>query len=479
MEDTTQIILVIVCSLGAVMGLVMGSVVCSWCFGKKKKGEDSDEEALARKIKTGNSLDEESGDTTRFKSEGSQSFQQTPGSPAITRNTINNSSSNHSNGGILNGVLKRFERPERKMVTEHVQPNVTSQTALNQQLGLQKESYNTMGITRGLSLSSQSRSASEEEESSSVWKNVKSIATLLMDEPPPEPTTGPIVDGVDFKLGKLQFGLAYDFQSLTLSLRIIRATQLPAKDVTGTSDPYVKIVLLPDKKHKLLTKVKKRNLNPHWNECFLFEGWPHNKLLEKTLYLQVIDYDRFSRDDPIGETYVPLNEIDLSQSPVFWKYLQPCKDSRGKLGELLLSLCYQPNIGRLSVIVMKAKELKAKDITGTSGFFRTRNKCESSDPYVKIWLSFGQNRVEKKKTTIKKRTLNPVFNESFIFDIPWEKLREASLEVTCMDFDKVGRNELIGKVILGGRSGPMETRHWNDMVSKPRQQVAQWHLLKD
>ncbi|KAK6169956.1 hypothetical protein SNE40_018470 [Patella caerulea] len=449
MEDTTQIILVIVCSLGAVMGLVMGSVVCSWCFGKKKKGEDSDEEALARKIKTGNSLDEESGDTTRFKSEGSQSFQQTPGSPAITRNTI------------------KFERPERKMVTEHVQPNVTSQTALNQQLGLQKESYNTMGMTRGLSLSSQSRSASEEEESSSVWKNVKSIATLLMDEPPPEPTTGPIVDGVDFKLGKLQFGLAYDFQSLTLSLRIIRATQLPAKDVTGTSDPYVKIVLLPDKKHKLLTKVKKRNLNPHWNECFLFEGWPHNKLLEKTLYLQVIDYDRFSRDDPIGETYVPLNEIDLSQSPLFWKYLQPCKDSRGKLGELLLSLCYQPNIGRLSVIVMKAKELKAKDITGTS------------DPYVKIWLSFGQNRVEKKKTTIKKRTLNPVFNESFIFDIPWEKLREASLEVTCMDFDKVGRNELIGKVILGGRSGPMETRHWNDMVSKPRQQVAQWHLLKD
>jgi hypothetical protein len=50
--------------------------------------------------------------------------------------------------------------------------------------------------------------------------------------------------------------------------------------------------------------------------------------LEKTLYLQVIDYDRFSRDDPIGETYIPLNEVDLSQSPVIWKFLQPCKDSR-------------------------------------------------------------------------------------------------------------------------------------------------------
>lgn len=77
------------------------------------------------------------------------------------------------------------------------------------------------------------------------------------------------------------------------------------------------------------------------------------------------------------------------------------------------------------------------------------------------------------------RSLNPVYNESFIFEIPWEKIREASLEVTVMDFDKVGRNEMIGKVILGCRSGPMETRHWNDMVAKPRQQVAQWHLLKD
>ena len=87
--------------------------------------------------------------------------------------------------------------------------------------------------------------------------------------------------------------------------------------------------------------------------------------------------------------------------------------------------------------------------------------------------------MEKKKTTIKKRSLNPVFNESFIFDIPWEKMRESSLDVAVMDFDKLGRNELIGKIILGGHSGPMETRHWNDMVSKPRQQVAQWHLLKD
>lgn len=130
---------------------------------------------------------------------------------------------------------------------------------------------------QGASLNSQSRSASEEdrgEGESSVWKNVKSIASMLMEDPEvvEQGAAGPLVEGVDYKLGSLQLGLMYDFPSMTLTLRIIKAKDLPAKDVTGTSDPYVKIMLLPDKKHKLLTKVKKKNLNPHWNECFLFEG---------------------------------------------------------------------------------------------------------------------------------------------------------------------------------------------------------------
>ena len=74
------------------------------------------------------------------------------------------------------------------------------------------------------------------------------------------------------KLGRIQFSVAYDFQESTLTLRIIRAVDLPAKDFTGTSDPYVRIMLLPDKKRKLTTNIKRKNLNPRWNEVFAFEG---------------------------------------------------------------------------------------------------------------------------------------------------------------------------------------------------------------
>jgi len=241
--------------------------------------------------------------------------------------------------------------------------------------------------------------------------------------------------------------------------------ELPAKDFSGTSDPFVKIYLLPDKKHKLETKVKRKNLNPHWNETFLFEGFPYEKVVQRILYLQVLDYDRFSRNDPIGEVSIP-NKVDLTQMQTFWKDLKPCSDGSGSRGELLLSLCYNPSANSIIVNIIKARNLKAMDIGGTS------------DPYVKVWLMYKDKRVEKKKTVTMKRNLNPIFNESFAFDIPTEKLRETTIIITVMDKDKLSRNDVIGKIYLSWKSGPGEVKHWKDMIARPRQPVAQWHQLK-
>ncbi|EPY89619.1 synaptotagmin-7 beta isoform [Camelus ferus] len=267
-------------------------------------------------------------------------------------------------------------------------------------------------------------------------------------------------------LGRIQFSVGYNFQESTLTVKIMKAQELPAKDFSGTSDPFVKIYLLPDKKHKLETKVKRKNLNPHWNETFLFEGFPYEKVVQRVLYLQVLDYDRFSRNDPIGEVSIPLNKVDLTQMQTFWKDLKPCSDGSGSRGELLLSLCYNPSANSIIVNIIKARNLKAMDIGGTS------------DPYVKVWLMYKDKRVEKKKTVTMKRNLNPIFNESFAFDIPTEKLRETTIIITVMDKDRLSRNDVIGKIYLSWKSGPGEVKHWKDMIARPRQPVAQWHQLK-
>ena len=49
-------------------------------------------------------------------------------------------------------------------------------------------------------------------------------------------------------------------------------------------------------------------------------------MVQRTLYLQVLDYDRFSRNDPIGEVSIPLNKLDLANMQTFWKELNPCSD---------------------------------------------------------------------------------------------------------------------------------------------------------
>lgn len=65
--------------------------------------------------------------------------------------------------------------------------------------------------------------------------------------------------------------LEYDFNSNSLAVTVIKAEELPALDMGGTSDPYVKVFLLPDKKKKFETKVHRKTLNPEFNETFVFK----------------------------------------------------------------------------------------------------------------------------------------------------------------------------------------------------------------
>ena len=59
-----------------------------------------------------------------------------------------------------------------------------------------------------------------------------------------------------------------------LTVGILQAADLMSMDSGGTSDPYVKVLLLPDKKKKYDTKVHKKTLNPVFNETFVFKVHP-------------------------------------------------------------------------------------------------------------------------------------------------------------------------------------------------------------
>ncbi|KAK7601467.1 hypothetical protein V9T40_008908 [Parthenolecanium corni] len=274
----------------------------------------------------------------------------------------------------------------------------------------------------------------------------------------------------EIKLGKLQYKMEYDFNANSLSVTVLQAEELPALDMGGTSDPYVKVYLLPDKKKKFETKVHRKTLNPVFNETFVFKGVPYAEAMNKTLVFAIFDFDRFSKHDQIGEVRVPLCQVDLAQTIEEWKELQSVEGEGGqdnKLGDICFSLRYVPTAGKLTVVILEAKNLKKMDVGGLS------------DPYVKIALMQNGKRLKKKKTSIKKCTLNPYYNESFSFEVPFEQIQKVNLVITVVDYDRIGTSEPIGKVVLGYNASGTELRHWSDMLASPRRPIAQWHTLKD
>lgn len=76
------------------------------------------------------------------------------------------------------------------------------------------------------------------------------------------------------------------------------------------------------------------------------------------------------------------------------------------------------------------------------------------------------------------RDLNPTFNESFRFTVPRNRIRDSALHIVVMDYDKWGKNELIGELLLSSRSGTQEIKHWNEALYKQKQMTTEWHALK-
>uniref|UniRef100_A0A3Q3C683 Synaptotagmin Va n=1 Tax=Haplochromis burtoni TaxID=8153 RepID=A0A3Q3C683_HAPBU len=235
--------------------------------------------------------------------------------------------------------------------------------------------------------------------------------------------------------GKLEYTLDYNFTDNQLIVGILQAQDLPAMDMGGTSDPYVKVYMLPDKKKKFETKVQRKNLCPVFNETFTFKI-PYSELGGQTLVLQVFDFDRFGKHDVIGEIKIPMNSIDLGQPIHEWRDL----------------------------VGGEKEEVKVK-----------RNSVISVFPFVV--LQHNGKRIKKKKTSVKQNTLNPYFNESFSFEIPFSQIQKLQVLITVYDYDKLGSNDPIGKCWIGYGASGVGLRHWSDMLANPRRPVAQWHTL--
>ncbi|NWY68515.1 SYTL2 protein, partial [Erithacus rubecula] len=127
-------------------------------------------------------------------------------------------------------------------------------------------------------------------------------------------------------------------------------------------------------------------------------------------------------------------------------------------GNIQFAIDYVEKLNELHIFICQCKDLAVADV-----------KRQRSDPYVKTYLLPEKYRLGKRKTSVKKKTFNPVYNEILRYKIEKELLKNQSLNISVWHNDTFGRNSFLGEVELD-----LGTWDWND----PSNKQINWFPLK-
>lgn len=82
------------------------------------------------------------------------------------------------------------------------------------------------------------------------------------------------------------------------------------------------------------------------------------------------------------------------------------------------------------------------------------------------------------KTSIRRGQPNPVYKETFVFQVALFQLSDVTLMISIYSRRTMKRKEMIGWIALGqNSSGEEEQEHWDEMKESKSQQICRWHTL--
>ncbi|XP_049861711.1 synaptotagmin-12-like [Schistocerca gregaria] len=241
-------------------------------------------------------------------------------------------------------------------------------------------------------------------------------------------------------------------------------TVLEAKELADSPDSYVRLSLSPDRNCVVQTRVYRRSSCPSYKEKFVFSLDPA-ELSRRTLSLQVFATDK-EVTTLLGEAELRLSDISMRQPVTTWLTLTDTGQHGTEWGEVMFSLSYLPTAERLTVVIVKARNL------------RFSTDPVPGDPFVKVYLLQHGKKVHKKKTTTKRGERCPIFNEAMIFSVPAHALQTIQLRVTVAENTGEPRARAVGHVIVGAQATGKALSHWSQMLSSLRKPIAMWHVLR-
>lgn len=270
--------------------------------------------------------------------------------------------------------------------------------------------------------------------------------------------------------GKIKLSLQYDSMRSTLmaTVHTVNLQELPS---TLDANYYVTLKILPQNHRSFQTKAVKRQKSLDFKETFEFRV-TFEKLHAQSLKMTLCCFDRFSQHEPLGEQTMHLADLEarglsLSREITLSRDIHAVPKASGVLGELMISLGYLRLTERLTIVVIRARNLPENE------------DKEDPAPYVEVSLIHEERILKQKKTVVKEENRNPVFNETLTFHIPVGILHQTSFKLSVKSqTPKRTEDYLLGKVFLGPSSTGGEFDHWNEMRinNKP---IARWHKLLD
>ncbi|KAM4847031.1 double C2-like domain-containing protein gamma isoform 2-T2 [Thomomys bottae] len=314
--------------------------------------------------------------------------------------------------------------------------------------------------------------------------------------PDPDPESDPEGDSDDSTaLGALEFTLLFDADNSALhcTAHCAKGLKPPASGSVGT---YVKANLLPgaSKASQLRTRTVRGTRGPVWEETLTYHGFTCQDAGYKTLRLCVCEDARLRRRrraPPLGELRVPLRKLVPNRARSFHICLEKRRlvkrpksldTARGmslyeeeeeevaavageERGRILLSLCYSSQRGGLLVGVLRCSHLAPMD---TNGY---------SDPFVRLLLHPNVGKKSKYKTSVRRKTLNPEFNEEFFYPGLREELAQKTLQVSVWDYDLGTADDFIGGVQLSSQASGERLHHWRECLGRSDCRLELWHPL--
>ena len=124
----------------------------------------------------------------------------------------------------------------------------------------------------------------------------------------------------------------------TMRVLLSHARGLKSMDSNGYSDPYAKLIL-GEQKHK--SQTKKKTLNPVWKEEFNFCG-SFDDLVQTYLHVQMWDWDRFSKNDRVGDGMLDLRTLGLHHGSAVDCTVR-LNDGQPSPGEVFLVVTWLPD----------------------------------------------------------------------------------------------------------------------------------------